>query len=146
MRNPIPYVVLCVLLGCQDDPTEQELQINNDARENVVLERIASNETQSTYRMTNNGDKAFDYARWRDQGPEPVPYCKGNDGNVWICSATVFFLLRDKSELAEWIEMTELSSGASVEFHASDAKAKEVGVRFSLLSSDDLFVWSSSPR
>ena len=100
----------------------------------VSLQRIGSNSEATSFRLKNRSARSLEYVHWLGQGPEPVPYCKFQDGTISVCGEN-----RPDEEL--FTHEMSLKPGKTVTFVAKNVNAVSVGVLL-LLNGHGQYIWS----
>jgi len=132
------------LLGCSTSSHRDGERCEVDSAPNVTLTQLNTEGSATTYRLKSNEDCPLTYFHWAGQGPEPVPYCKTENGEISVCSPMVFVDGSDETGYDYWTHETVLGSNATVTFLALDEKAVEVGVQFwSYSKGSEIYKWTT---
>jgi hypothetical protein len=132
MRIEITAVALkaLVVLSLSRDVFAADAPVTSD--EPVVIEQIG----ERRFRLTNNTAEPLVYIQFLNKEKYPVPYCKGSDDSISICSREPPVVRDGKPALEE----AKLKPGKSINFDVAKGNAVMVGVRL-IIDGEQQLLW-----
>jgi hypothetical protein len=133
----VVYALSILLLGgCASTTGYEDAKVE---AEGISIRLTSINAGRATLLLQNISSTPIAYDHWMTRGPEAVPYCRDDSGEVRICSSRVY-VTEDGDPMTH---ESYLPSGKRVSFHAIPSKGEQVGVRL-WISGRGRYVWLST--
>jgi hypothetical protein len=104
----------------------------------ISVRAVRASQDRPAYELRNGTDKPLAYAHWFGLDRRPVAYCRGPEGEPFLCDYRA--VVTNTGE--PWEHEAYLNPGRSVRFEAQRRDFSAVGVKV-WIASQEQYVWST---